>query len=108
MVVRPIARPGHAHSFRSVRAFASNVDAARSKSPAVKPRGIASQDPVTVNSTMRLIATTQIRIPQSTVRVYFDKKIAEGKTRNEAMRCLKRRLMIADEERQREPMRIAA
>jgi ribosomal protein S4 len=39
-------------------------------------------------------------------RAYFDKKIAEGKTRNEAMRCLKRRLanhiwrmMIADEQR---------
>jgi len=39
-------------------------------------------------------------------RAYFDKKIAEGKTRNEAMRCLKRRLanhiwrmMIADERR---------
>ena len=39
-------------------------------------------------------------------RAYFDKKIADGKTRNEAMRCLKRRLanhiwrmMIADEQR---------
>ena len=37
-------------------------------------------------------------------RAYFDEKLAEGKTRNEAMRCLKRRLanhiwrmMIADE-----------
>jgi hypothetical protein len=36
-------------------------------------------------------------------RAYFDKKVAEGKTRNEAMRCLKRlanhiwRMMIADE-----------
>ena len=43
---------------------------------------------------------------QRSVAVYFDKKIAEGKTRNEAMRCLKRRLanhigrmMIADERR---------
>ncbi len=25
-------------------------------------------------------------------RAYFDKKIAEGKTRNETLRCLKRRL----------------
>mgnify|MGYP001818071144 CR=1 FL=1 len=39
-------------------------------------------------------------------RRYFDTKIAEGKTRNEAMRCLKRRLanhlwrlMTADERR---------
>jgi len=39
-------------------------------------------------------------------RAYYDRKIAEGKTRNEAMRCLKRRLadhvwriMLADERR---------
>jgi transposase len=39
-------------------------------------------------------------------RRYYDTKIAEGKTRNEAMRCLKRRLanhlwrlMTADERR---------
>ena len=41
-------------------------------------------------------------------RRYYDTKIAEGKTRNEAMRCLQRRLanhlwrlMIADERRLR-------
>ena len=40
----------------------------------------------------------------STGRAYYDRKITEGKTHNEAMRCLKRRLadhvwriMIADE-----------
>jgi hypothetical protein len=39
-------------------------------------------------------------------RAYYDRKISEGKTHNEAMRCLKRRLadrvwrtMIADERR---------
>ncbi|NQV07916.1 hypothetical protein HQ535_15345 [bacterium] len=39
-------------------------------------------------------------------RRYFDRKTAEGKTRNEAMRCLKRKIaahvwrrMIADEQR---------
>jgi hypothetical protein len=39
-------------------------------------------------------------------RCYFETKIAEGKSRNEAMRCLKRRLashlwrlMITDEQR---------
>jgi hypothetical protein len=43
---------------------------------------------------------------RSTGRAYYDRKIAEGKTHNEAMRCLKRRLadhvwriMIADERR---------
>ena len=41
---------------------------------------------------------------ESTGRAYYDTKIAAGKTHNEAMRCLKRRLadhvwrlMIADE-----------
>ncbi|WP_208029695.1 hypothetical protein [Rhabdothermincola sediminis] len=43
-------------------------------------------------------------MPTSIGRAYFDKKIAEGQTRNEAMRCLRRRLanhlwrlMLADE-----------
>jgi hypothetical protein len=43
---------------------------------------------------------------RSTGRAYYDRKIAEGKTHNEAMRCLKRRLadhvwriMLADERR---------
>jgi transposase len=45
-------------------------------------------------------------MPSSAGRAYYDRKIAEGKTRNEAMRCLKRRLadhlwriMITDERR---------
>lgn len=39
-------------------------------------------------------------------RAYYDRKVAEGKTHNEAMRCLKRRLadhvwrrMLADDRR---------
>lgn len=59
-----------------------------------------------LNSAIHLIAVTQVRMRSSLGRRYFDKKIAEGKTRNEAMRCLKRRLanhlwrlMIADERR---------
>lgn len=42
-------------------------------------------------------------------RQFFDRKIAEGKTRNEAMRCLKRRIaahvwrrILADERRQQQ------
>ena len=45
-----------------------------------------------LNSAIHLIAVTQVRMRNSIGRAYFDKKIAEGKTRNEAMRCLKRRL----------------
>jgi transposase len=59
-----------------------------------------------LNSAIHLIAVTQVRMRNSIGRAYFDKKIAEGKTRNEAMRCFKRqppsriwRLMITDERR---------
>jgi transposase len=59
-----------------------------------------------LNSAIHLIAATQVRMRNSIGRSYIDKKIAEGKTRNEAMRCLKRRLanhiwrmMIADKRR---------
>ena len=59
-----------------------------------------------LNSAIHLIAVTRVRMRHSIGRAYFDKKIAEGKTRNEAMRCLRRRLanhiwrmMIADERR---------
>ena len=47
-------------------------------------------------------------------RRYFDKKIAEGKTRNEAIRCLKRRIashvwrtMLADEKRRHYTTQVA-
>lgn len=116
MAVRLIGRTGHAHRFRSAHAFAAYVGAAPievASGEATRHRLSRSGDRQ-LNSTMHLIATTQIRMPQSIGRAYFDKKIAEGKTRNEAMRCLKRRLanhiwrvMITDEKRQREPMQVA-
>lgn len=59
-----------------------------------------------LNSAIHLVAVTQVRMRNSIGRRYYDTKIAEGKTRNEAMRALKRRLanhlwrlMIADERR---------
>ena len=49
-------------------------------------------------------------MPLSIGRCYYDRKIAEGKTHKEAMRCLKRRisshvwrLMLLDERRGEEP-----
>lgn len=66
-----------------------------------------------LNSAIHLIAVTQVRMPNSIGRAYYDTKIAEGKTRNEAMRCLKRRLanhiwrmMIADERRLTDQARV--
>ncbi|WP_162143595.1 transposase [Candidatus Microthrix parvicella] len=45
-----------------------------------------------LNSALHLVAVTQVRMRNSAGRSYFDRKIAEGKTRNEAMRCFKRKL----------------
>jgi transposase len=45
-----------------------------------------------LNSAPHTIAVIQIRMPRSPGRVYYDRKIAEGKTAKEAKRCLKRRL----------------
>jgi transposase len=59
-----------------------------------------------LNSAIYTIAMIQIRMPASTGRAYYDKKIAEGKTPRYATRALKRhlaghlwRLMLADETR---------
>ncbi len=104
-VVRLIGRTGIASRFASEHAFATYAG--------VAPIEIASGDHTRhrlsrsgdrrLNSAVHLIAVTQVRMHHSIGRAYFDKKIAEGKTRNEAMRCLKRRLtnhiwrmMIAD------------
>jgi transposase len=59
-----------------------------------------------LNHALHLVAVTQIRMPGSAGRAYYDTKIAAGKTEKEAKRCLKRRLadhiwrlMIRDERR---------
>jgi transposase len=46
-----------------------------------------------LNAALHRIAITQIRCHNSLGRVYYDKKIAEGKTTREALRCLKRKLV---------------
>jgi transposase len=106
--VRLIGRTGIASRFASEHAFATYAG--------VAPIEIASGEHTRhrlsrsgdrrLNSAIHLIAVTQVRMRGSIGRAYFDKKITEGKTRNEAMRCLKRRLanhiwrmMLADERR---------
>ena len=42
-----------------------------------------------------MIAVTQVRQKHSEGRAYFDKKLAEGKTRKEALRALKRQVSDA-------------
>ena len=106
--VRLIGRTGRASRFATTDAFAAYAG--------VAPIEVASGDRTRhrlsrsgdrrLNSAIHLIAVTQVRMRNSIGRRYFDTKIAEGKSRNEAMRCLKRRLanhlwrlMIADEQR---------
>ena len=44
---------------------------------------------------IHMAAITQIRHPHSGGRAYYDKKVAEGKTHKEALRCLKRQISNA-------------
>src|SRR5580704_15592801 len=44
-----------------------------------------------VNKALHIMAVVQLRNPTQG-RAYYDRKVAAGKTPNEAMRCLKRRL----------------
>jgi transposase len=106
--VRLIGRTGPASRFPTADAFASYAGVA----PVEVASGERSRHRLSrrgdrqLNSAIHLIAVTQVRMRTSLGRRYFDTKITEGKTRNEAMRCLKRRLanhlwrlMIADERR---------
>ncbi len=45
-----------------------------------------------LNHAMHLIAITQLRYPDTAGRVFYERKLAEGKTKKEAIRALKRRL----------------
>jgi transposase len=106
VAARLLGRTGHASRFPTSAAFAVYCG--------VAPIEIASADKTRhrlsrhgdrkLNNALHTIALTQVRMHGSRGRVYYDRKIAEGKTHNEAMRCLKRRLadhvwrtMIADQ-----------
>ncbi len=45
-----------------------------------------------LNHALHLIAITQLRYPDTQGRVFYERKLTEGKTRKEAIRSLKRRL----------------
>ena len=108
LAARIIGRTGRASRFPTTASFASYAG--------VAPIEVASGDRARhrlsragdrqLNCALHLVAVTQIRMPGSKGRAYYDTKRAAGKTHNEAMRCLKRRiadhvwrLMIADEHR---------
>jgi len=48
-----------------------------------------------LNHAVHVVAVTQIRNAHSEGRAYYDRKIADGKTGKEALRCLKRRISDA-------------
>jgi transposase len=48
-----------------------------------------------INHAIHMAAVTQIRHRHIDGRAYYDKKVAEGKTHKEALRCLKRRISDA-------------
>jgi hypothetical protein len=48
-----------------------------------------------LNHAIHMAAVTQLRHHHSQGRVYFERKLAEGKTKKEALRSLKRRISDA-------------
>ena len=108
IAARLVGRTRRAGRFPTASAFASYAGVAPVEVASADhsrhrlPRGGDRQ----LNLSLHLVALTQIRMPNSIGRAYYDTKMAAGKNHNEAMRCLKRRLadkvwrvMIADERR---------
>ena len=94
LAVRLLGRTGRPARFPSAAAFASYAGVAPievSSGSRTRHRLSRSGDRQ-LNSALHLVAVTQVRMPHSVGRCYYNRKIAEGKTHNEAMRCLKRRL----------------
>ena len=60
-----------------------------------------------LNHAIHLAAITQIRHKHSQGRAYYERKIAQGKTHKEALRCLKRRISDAIYGRLRADARVA-
>ena len=48
-----------------------------------------------LNHALHMVAVTQIRNPGTMGRIYFERKVAEGKTKKEALRLLKRQITNA-------------
>lgn len=108
LAVRIIGRTGRASRFSGEASFASYAGVA----PVEVASGDRSRHRLSrngdrqLNSALHLVAVTQVRMTTSPGRLYYNRKIDEGKTHNEAMRCLKRRiaahvwrLMLTDERR---------
>src|SRR5262249_6789224 len=60
-----------------------------------KVSGLSGRANRRLNHAIHMAAVTQIRYRHSPGRAYYDKKLAEGKTPKEALRCLKRQISDA-------------
>ncbi|GGL47091.1 IS110 family transposase [Nocardia jinanensis] len=107
VAARLLGRTGRASRFRTAGAFAVHTGTAPIEiASAGKSRHrLSRHSDRQLNNALHTIALTQVRMPGTRGRIYYDGKIAEGKGHKEAMRCLKRRLcdhvwrtMIADEQ----------
>jgi len=88
--VGDVARFGTRHRFASYNGTAPiEASSGPRKRHRLNPRGNRQ-----LNHAMHMIAVCQIRHP-GPGRVYFDRKVAEGKTKKEALRALKRRVSDA-------------
>lgn len=108
VAARLLGRTGRASRFPTAAAFASYCGTAPievSSGDRARHR-LSRQGDRQLNNALHTIALTQVRMPGSRGRAYYDRTIARGKTHTEAMRCLRRRLtdhvwrtMLRDEHR---------
>ncbi len=112
LAARLIGRCGRASRFATADAFASYAGTApvEASSGETVRRRLSRSGDRKLNSALHLVAVTQVRMPNSEGRRYYDRKISHGKTHKEAMRCLKRkiagrvwRVMLADEQHRDRP-----
>ena len=94
VAARLLGRAGTASRFPNSAAFAAYTGTAPIEiASADRSRHrLSRQGDRKLNNALHSIALTQVRMCGSLGRVYYDRKIAQGKTHTEAMRCLRRRL----------------
>jgi transposase len=94
VAARLLGRTGRASRFPTAAAFASYCGTAPlevSSGDRARHR-LSRQGDRQLNNALHTIALTQVRMPGSRGRAYYERTIARGKTHPEAMRCLRRRL----------------
>lgn len=91
---RILARTGNPMRFPNESAFANYTGTAPIEvaSADKKRHRLSRSGDRVLNSAIHIVAVTQARMPNSDGYTYHQRKMAEGKTSREAMRCLKRQV----------------